>query len=394
MKKIVVIYEGVADAPLDDLDGRTPLQAARASSAGRLAENGRGGMLSGCPEGFEDRNEVVLALLLGIPASDARRLFRGPLEALSAGMEAGRDHMVYRANFVTMDGNTLCRGAIPPLSLEETRILTASLQEVCDPSEILLEVLGPTRVLVRVKVESGNNPSGISPFRAEGADLNDVLPIHRKSDLLRDFIEGANKVLEGHPVNEVRIDLGENPANGIWLWGGGRVPDPGSVNVEGLQGGCMLTSNAMARGLAGLAGMNTVELVNPWNAVDKKPPDFAVARLMERLSDTDLLVVYAESPMEGGRYGSATDKVWALEKLDRYVLAPLMTVLESQRPFRLVLTTDSFTPTESGIAVQAPLPMVMFGEGIVADDVSHWDEEECKAGSLGIMPLERIMPVL
>ena len=36
---------------------------------------------------------------------------------------------------------------------------------------------------------------------------------------LRLLIEQVSKALEGHAVNRVRVDLGENPANMVWLWG-------------------------------------------------------------------------------------------------------------------------------------------------------------------------------
>lgn len=391
MKSVLIVYEAAADVPLVDLDGRTPLQAARSSAATGLAKAGVGGLLPACAQGFEDRNEMVPATLMGVPVEDAAQLHRGPLEALGMELPAGPEHMVYCANYVTMLGDQLHFDAIPALSLEETRTLTASLQESWDPETLRLEVLGPNRLLVRIRAGDKDYPAGPSPARAKGADLKDALPIGLKSGLIWDFKKQALALLEVHSINEVRVDLGENPANGIWLWGGGRLPEPGSIPFAGWSGGCMLTWNNLARGLARLAGMQIDDLVNPWIKSDGKAPAFRIAPVVERLRETDRLVVYVEAPMAGGRYGKATDKVWALETLDRHVLAPLREVLEAHRPYRLALAPDAAVATESGRPLAIPLPVIVSGDGIEADEVAHWDEVECRQGALGNVAPETVM---
>ncbi|MDP3766843.1 MAG: hypothetical protein Q8S13_02405, partial [Dehalococcoidia bacterium] len=45
------------------------------------------------------------------------------------------------------------------------------------------------------------------------------LPKGRTGEALALLLDQALTVLDGHPVNRVRVDLGENPANMVWLWG-------------------------------------------------------------------------------------------------------------------------------------------------------------------------------
>lgn len=379
---------------MDELDGRTPLQAARGSAAAELAEAGSGGFLSACAHEYEDRNEVLLASLMGIPPEAATGLHRGPLEALARGVPCGPEHMIFRADFVTWVGDKLCSGPVPPLSPEEVRSLAASLQAAWDPEQLRLEVSGSKGILARIRTAEQEYPAGIPPVRAEGGNIKDVLPAQPKSDFIWGFLHRAREILEAHPVNEVRVDLGENPANGIWLWGGGRVPEPGSISHAGMPGGCMLTRNDLAHGLARLCGMPVESLADPWVREDGKTPGFRLSSIVKRLRETDGMMVYIEAPMEIGRYGSPTDKVWALETLDRYVLARLTEVLKAHRPYRIVLATDGLVSTQSGRSQSAPLPVIVSGEGVDADAVTHWDEEACRSGALGTVPPGKVMEFL
>ncbi|GAI70799.1 unnamed protein product, partial [marine sediment metagenome] len=44
------------------------------------------------------------------------------------------------------------------------------------------------------------------------------LPRGKNANFLVDLMQRSGKFLENHEINKVRIDLGENPANLIWLW--------------------------------------------------------------------------------------------------------------------------------------------------------------------------------
>ena len=51
MKQILVICDGMADSPMERLNGKTPLQAAETPALDFLAANGRCGSLRTVPEG-------------------------------------------------------------------------------------------------------------------------------------------------------------------------------------------------------------------------------------------------------------------------------------------------------------------------------------------------------
>ena len=52
MKYLIILGDGMADEPVAELGGRTPLQAARTPAMDRVAASGASGLLDTVPEGF------------------------------------------------------------------------------------------------------------------------------------------------------------------------------------------------------------------------------------------------------------------------------------------------------------------------------------------------------
>ena len=209
----------------------------------------------------------------------------------------------------------------------------------------------------------------------------------------RNLMERVAEILAVHPVNDVRVDLGENPASDLWLWGGGRRIDPETVATPLTGRSAILTGSLQGAGLAALCGMDRIPLESPWRDViwQGKLP---LRELVEVLRERDRVVVYVEAPHGGGVYGSGVDKTRALDHLDQSLLGPLLELLDAYRPFRVILMTDSAVSTESGLPLAAPVPVVVSGDGITADEVMRWDEDACVSGALGRMNLEDFLGTL
>jgi len=390
MKTAMIIYEGIADRAIPSLEGRTPMQVARCSLATGATVTGTGGLIDPARAEDDNRPEMRLAQFLGVPTGEARHIRRGPLEALGAGVPVESGRWVYRADFVTLDRTILTEASVKRLSMKETEALTAAVQAQWDPAVLTLTVVRPGRVVVQCRVDGDEPHPSVSPFAVEGSDYQDVLPRIRRHALVRDILQRSYEALQGHPVNEVRVDLGENPANALWPWGGGPVGRPAAARTKG----GMATQCLMARGLALWLDMPVVDLADPWADINGKRATFKISGLLEALREHDHVTVYIEAPHGGGRYGKAPDKVWALEALDHYVLGPVLTLLEAYRPFRILLAADGAVLTKTGRPVPDPIPFIVSGEGIEPDGVGHWDEEACAHGALGRMRANELMNVL
>jgi 2,3-bisphosphoglycerate-independent phosphoglycerate mutase len=194
-------------------------------------------------------------------------------------------------------------------------------------------------------------------------------------------------------VNEVRLDLNENPANGLWLWGGGTGTAAESLQLVQRSPGALLSQSRMAHGVALAAGMSAIHLELPWKEALREAA-FKVAPLVEALHKTDHLTVYIAAPEELGWYGSAEDKVRALERMDHYLLGPLLSVLDAYRPYRVLLTCDGVVSTESRHPTTGNVPTVLAGAGMAPDEAHRWDEQACALGALGALKPEQAVEAL
>ncbi len=389
MKTAMIIYEGVADRPVAALEDRTPMEVARCSFATDLAVTGAGGYITPARAADDNRPEMRLGQFLGMSAPDARALRRGPLEALGADLDVPEDAWVYRADFVTMDGTMLSECAVRRLSMEETEALTDTVRARVEEEGVELHVLQPGRVTVICRGAAADQSASVSPFDVEGMEYDSALP-KRKHAFAQRFLLHSYEALMGHSINEVRVDLGDNPANALWPWGGGPALRPEAEYPAGV----MATHCLMARGLAVLLGMRLVDLVDPWKELKGKREAFKIVGLVEALRENDWLSVYIEAPHAGGRYGGAAEKVWALESLDHFMLGPILSILDAHRPWRVLLTADGAVMAKNGRPVADSVPFIVAGEGVEPDGVGHWDEAACAHGELGKVRADEVFALL
>jgi 2,3-bisphosphoglycerate-independent phosphoglycerate mutase len=376
LKSVLVIIEGAADVPRDELIRRTPMAVARCPTATKLVSEGRGGLIAPLKPRFHGRHEMLLALWCGVSHEEAAGIARGPLEWEHAAGDWGGYNYAYVGNFVTIDNGVLREGNLSQLSMEETRVLASAIQEFFDPSEARLLPVAGGRVVVALKTDGMPEP-GVPPSKVEGETEAAILS-PKKSELPRRIMDKAASVLERVTVNDVRVDLGENPATHLWLWGGG--PAPKRPNLSGGRGRTfgMVTNSRMASGFAKLARMQLTDLPDPWSETAESPPIDA-AGYGKLLAGVDCLTLYIEPPDRPDGFGTASQKVHFLDRVDLLVLAPLLDAVAKAGPARVALATDGFLQRKSLKA-----PWAAWGRGIEPDQVQHWDEASCRNGGLGL----------
>ena len=393
MKRVVILYEGAAEGPLEGLDGRTPLQTARAQHCSILAEAGVTGLLRPPFEDLPWRTETLLGALCGLHRDDACRLRRGPVEAAALDVDMSEGGTWYRGTFVTVDEGVVREEEVAGLGLEETRALCETMAEAGCGEGLSLYVLGPGALSVHVPHAGADWPEGVPPRLARGRPLSELLPGPDEATGYGACLASTLPALAGHAVNEVRVDLGENPANALWLWGGGTAEALGPLRAQSRPEGLVLSRGRTARAVANLTGMGYLEHQDPF-ADEPESRALPVVPLVEALRGRDLILVHVPSPHEMGGYGDATRKVRALDRLDMNLLAPLKTVLDAYRPYRLALLPDGAVSSDTGLPLADALPVLLAGEGIEPDEVDRWDEPACAGGGLGSMDIEHFSQIL
>jgi len=151
-KYVVLVGDGMADYPLQELGGKTPLQAAQTPNMDRIAAC-RVGLVRTIPDGMEPGSDVANLSLLGY---DPRvyHTRRAPFEAASMGVELKPDEVAYRMNLVTLDFNTdhevlMVSHSSGDLSSEDARQIVDDLKkELRFPGTMIYQGVGYRHLLV------------------------------------------------------------------------------------------------------------------------------------------------------------------------------------------------------------------------------------------------------
>ena len=104
MKYVLIIGDGMADDPLEQLGGKTPLEVCRKPFFDSLCEKAELGLVQTIPEGFPPGSDTAI---MGIFGCDPRKYFSGraPLELAASGGVMPAGGAAYRCNMVNLGGD-------------------------------------------------------------------------------------------------------------------------------------------------------------------------------------------------------------------------------------------------------------------------------------------------
>jgi len=228
VKYIVIIGDGMADRPLKELGGKTPLQNASTPNMDKLAREGIVGMVRTVPPGFQPGSDVANLSILGY---DPRECYSGraPLEAASMGIELAANDVAYRCNLVTLKYDKLKTRPIMEdysaghISTGEAAVLIRDIGRELSSNTIRF-FQGVSYRHLMVWRDGELNVECVPPHDITGKEITDYLPAGLGEGTLRTLMRSSEAILACHPVNRKRVEEGKRPANSIWLWGQGKKP--------------------------------------------------------------------------------------------------------------------------------------------------------------------------
>ena len=257
MKYAVIVPDGMADEPLVELGGRTPLEAADTPNMDALAQAGRVGQVRLIPEGLDPGSDVANMSLMGY---DPQKHYTGraPIEAAAMGITLGPEDVAFRCNLVTAVDGQMADYSAGHISTKEATILIDQLNEKLGSDEISFHPGVSYRHLMVIRGAGEMDIKTTPPHDILGRSVKPYLPRGADSELVCDLMVRSEALLADHEVNVVRRDLGENPATGIWLWGQG-----GALRLESFRdrfglGGALISAVDLLKGLAVSIGLDVV----------------------------------------------------------------------------------------------------------------------------------------
>jgi len=388
VKFAIVVPDGMADRPLERLGGRTPLEAASTPAMDRVAQRGRLGLVRHTYRSMPMGSDVAMLSVFGY---DPRKCYTGraPLEAASMGVELAPGQVAYRCNLVTVDEGVMADHSAGHISSREAAVLIELLNEKLGGEGVRFYPGVGYRHLMLYDGPERLEATCTPPHDILDRPISRHMPRGRGAKVLRRLMEASREILAKTDINEVRIDLGENPANMIWLWGGGTRPE--LEPFERLYGkrAAVVAAVDLVRGIAVCCGLDVLEVEGATGDLHTNYAGKGQAAIAA-LEDHDMVIVHVEAPDEASHIGDIQAKVDAIEAVDRHVVAPLLEALEG-RDHRILVLPDHPTPIEARTHVGDAVPFALCGSDVGEPSGRLYTEANAAETGLTVEPGHRLM---
>ena len=396
MKYIVILGDGMADYPMEQLGGRTPLQASYKPHMDYLAKNGRTGMVKTIPDGIPPGSDAANLSVMGYNP----RLYytgRSPLEAVSMGIHLGPDDVAFRCNLVTLsdepdyENKTLIDYSSDEISSSEAAVLISEVN-----SRFKTDRIGyHAGISYRHCMVWKDGPTGLNltpPHDILERKVTDYLPKGEYGSLLLEMMKASYPLLKDHPVNRDRVSRGLRPANSIWLWGEGKKPAiPKFQEKFGLQGS-VISAVDLIKGIGICAGLKSVEVEGATGNVHTNFRGKALAALKELEQGSDFVYVHVEAPDECGHRFEIENKVKSIEYIDEQVIGTILAGMEQFPDYRILVLPDHPTPLSLRTHTPEPVPFLVYQKSSPAvSGVQGYDEFQAQQTGIFIEEGYRLM---
>ena len=416
MKHIIILGDGMADHPIERLDGKTPLQKADKPMMDFLAKNGRTGRLITVPEGFPPGSEVANTAILGY---DMNKVYegRGPLEAASIGYEMADDDFAIRCNIITIEDGRIVTHNGGNLQTDDARMLINYLNDTVAKPINEREGCERVRFISGIQyrhllvIKGGNKHITCSPphdhpneqwepllVKAEDNAPQEPgrLTAQQTADIINEMIKRSQEMLPQHPYNKKKAENGQRQANSIWPWSGGYRPSMTTLTDQypQIKSGAVISAVDLIKGIGHYAGLRIIEVEGATGLADTNYEGKAQAAI-EALKTDDFVFVHVEATDEAGHDGDLELKMRAINYLDQRIIRPVYEAVTAMgEPVAIAVLPDHPTPVELRIHVNEPVPFLIWHPGIQADDVKQYDEVSCVSGSYGLLRLNQFIDTL
>lgn len=384
MKYVVVLGDGMADRPIEELGGMTPLEYARTPQMDALAKAGEIGMVHTIPDGMAPGSDTANLSVLGY---DPKIYYSGrsPLEALSIGVDMKPTDVSLRCNIVTLseeeaqyEDKKILDHSSGEISTEEAAILIEAVKRELETD--IYKFYAGTSYRHLLIWDHGQVIDLTPPHDVLGQTVGQYLPA---DEALREMMKKSYDILVNHPINVERKKKGLNPANSCWFWGAGTRPALSSFQEKTGLKGTMVSAVDLLKGIAVGASMKNISVEGANGGLHTNYEGKARAAVDALTKEGyDFVYVHLEAPDEMGHQGSVDKKVQAIQYLDARVIAPIKEGLEQAgEEFRMLVMPDHPTPISLRTHTGDSVPYLLYDSTKIQDN--HWKYNEKEAEQSG-----------
>ena len=385
MKYIIVLGDGMADYPIEDLGGKTPLSYANTPVMDQMAAVSEIGLAKMIPDGMKPGSDTANLAVIGY---NPRQYYTGrsPLEALSIGVAMKDTDIALRCNLVTLteeedeySKRTILDHSSGVISTEDAAVLLDAVRKELE-NDIYKFYVGTSYRHLLIW-EKGEVTELAQPHDIPGRVIGEYLP---EDKMLRTMMEKSYDILVNHPINIERKKKGLNPANSCWFWGAGTRPSLTSFEEKTGKKGVMISAVDLLKGIAVGAEMTNIIVEGANGGLHTNYEGKANAAVKALAEDGyDFAYIHVEAPDEMGHQGSVERKIQAIEYLDERVIRIVKEGLEkSGEDFRMLVLPDHPTPIAVRTHVSDPVPYMLYDSTAPVDNKGLYTEADAEAGGI------------
>ncbi|MBE5956672.1 MAG: cofactor-independent phosphoglycerate mutase [Lachnospiraceae bacterium] len=385
MKYIVVLGDGMADWPIDELGGKTPLSYAKTPTMDQMAAVSEIGLAHTIPEGMSPGSDTANLAVIGY---NPRKYYTGrsPLEALSIGVDMKETDVAIRCNIVTLseeeeeyEKKTVIDHSSGEISTEDAAVLLDAVRTELEDDIYKFYVGTSYRHLLIW--DKGEVQSLTPPHDILGRAIGEYLPA---DEMLKSLMKKSYDILKDHPINVERRAKGLNPANSCWFWGAGTKPILSSFEEKTGKKGVMVSAVDLLKGIAVGAGMTNIIVEGANGGLHTNYEGKAMAAVKAVTEDGfDFAYIHVEAPDEMGHQGSVERKVKAIEFLDEKVIKVVKEEMEKRgEDVRILVLPDHPTPIAMRTHTSDPIPYMLYDSTEDLGSGRLYTEAEAKDGGI------------
>ncbi len=374
MKYFVLVCRGMADEPLEELQGRTPLEVAKTPAMDALAKSARIGKSSFVPSSLSATPEVAMFSLLGF---DPVETFTGlaPLEAMALNIQQSETQVAFRSDFVTVSEDTLIDPSAGHISAREALILLEELKRHSDGTFLFHAVDGYRNLAIISADKDVAEYDGlecVQPSKMVSQKIAKHWPKGKLQNKMMEWMQSSRVALENHDVNRVRIDLGENPANMVWFWGQGRKPKLPPFKDRYGKSAAIVAKTLFMKGLAKALSVETA--ADPISA------------------KADVRIVYRDHESDEKKGVTLKSKIRRIEVFDEIVVGAALREYQANKDgVRILITSDTSEGLHKKNSGHGHVPVLLAGPGFEANASDNFDEKHAFASGVTFEPGHGLM---
>lgn len=352
MKLLFLIEDGMGGWPLDELDGKTTLEAARTPNMDLLARRATMGRCKTVPEGMAPGSDIANMSLLGFDPK-TYHTGRGPIEAAAQGLELDPDDLVFRMNLVNVSSldekGTMLDYSSGHISSEVSIPIVKKIQDELGSDLIQFHPGIQYRHLMVIKGGANFAENDINvrpPHDLTGKSIAKDIETFSQSKILAPLIAKAHEILKDFNTKAVSI----------WPWGQGKPLNLPDFKEKFGRKGAVISAVDLVKGLGRASGLEVIEIEGATGLVDTNYKGKMEAAV-EFLKRGDFVFLHLEGPDESGHMGSIEDKITSIERFDSLVLGPLYKKFGTDCAF--LIACDHFTPIAIKTHDGEPVPFML-----------------------------------